>query len=105
MNVATFQKWESLPFRPAATTITKTALKEQNGLQLPQYRAHRPRFRPPRQHNRRGLPGGQEGARIDAFDRLSKCCFFWPRCPRVLRIEPVPPVDILDAYLKLPMLD
>lgn len=42
---------------------------------------------------------------MDAFDRLSKCCFFWPRCPRVLRIEPVPPVDILDAYLKLPMLD
>ena len=42
---------------------------------------------------------------MDAFDWLSECCFFWPRCPRIFRIAPVPPVDILDAYLKLPMLD
>lgn len=42
---------------------------------------------------------------MDAIDYLIERCTFWPGCPRIFRIEPVPPVDILDANLKLPMLN
>ena len=41
VNDATFQKWESLPSPHSAATITRTALREQNGLQLPPFREHR----------------------------------------------------------------